>query len=203
MAAKKSLKKVTKKKVEPEVEPVASEEEAWKPFRRFNGVLTPRKCDGIISKYGDKVTDAQVVNEDSSNRVAEGHFFQNNDLYDVVESVFLKYHEEVAPIDWDGYEPLHLIRYGFGGKYDWHLDNELLPEDNRKLTCVIALNSAKEYNGGGLEIAWPTGRNIHRFHDLRAGDAVVFPSILLHRGVPVTRDYRWILVAWALGGQYR
>ena len=38
---------------------------------------------------------------------------------------------------------------------------------------------------------------------LGAGDVVAFPSTLLHRGRPVLRGERWILVGWAQGPALR
>lgn len=85
-----------------------------------------------------------------------------------------------------------LTRYDAGQHYDWHIDLGAGPASLRKLSLVIELAHADE--GGGLQV-FP-----HDFTlPLEVGDAVLFPSFIPHRAVPVTRGSRWSLVMWFLG----
>lgn len=92
-----------------------------------------------------------------------------------------------------GVEPLQLAEYGEGDEYGWHLDIGPGAASLRKLSATVQLSDPDDYEGGALEI-WGTDAI-----DRAIGSAVVFPSYLVHRVLPVTRGVRRSLVAWMTG----
>jgi predicted 2-oxoglutarate/Fe(II)-dependent dioxygenase YbiX len=138
-------------------------------------------------------------------RVSEGQFFRDKVLSAVLSHVVNKAQADLSiRFDWTTMGKLQMTRYRPGGKYDWHVDNDFLLESTglqRKWTVVVGISRPADFTGGGLELMWTNGTR----HAVRldVGDAVVFPSTLLHRGRPVLKGERWILVAWAQGQALR
>jgi PKHD-type hydroxylase len=91
---------------------------------------------------------------------------------------------------------LQLTRYATGQRYDWHMDLGPGAMSLRKMTIVVELASVG-YDGGGIEVfhGEGTGNRIA----LRRGDALIFPSFIMHRALPVQSGTRWTLVSWLTG----
>lgn len=87
------------------------------------------------------------------------------------------------------------------GRYDTHVDIGLGGHSaTRKLSLSIQLSAADSYSGGGLEIgsgenAWSAPRH--------PGTAILFPSFVRHRVIPLTAGTRYALVAWVHGPAFR
>jgi PKHD-type hydroxylase len=92
-------------------------------------------------------------------------------------------------------EQAQYARYEVGGHFGWHMDLGKEGMSVRKLSAVIMLSDPSEYDGGMLQmfnqIDVPLGK----------GDAIFFPSFMLHRVTPVTRGVRRSTVLWA-GGKF-
>ncbi len=91
------------------------------------------------------------------------------------------------------YEPMSILRYRTG---DWtrpHIDTDYRVPDPSKLSCVVQLVPKSSFTGGVLTIA-----ETETFH-LDIGDAVLFPSHMLHSVSPVETGERLVLVAWIQG----
>ena len=85
------------------------------------------------------------------------------------------------------------------GNYDDHLDwvpNTILP---RKLSLCIQLTDGAAYEGGDLLIK-TSSKSIPASRT--KGDALIFPSFLLHGVTPVTRGIRKSLVVWVEGPEW-
>lgn len=86
------------------------------------------------------------------------------------------------------------------GTYGDHLDwspNMITP---RKLSLCLQLTNGTDYEGGDLLLKTsskfiPASRT--------KGDALIFPSFLLHGVTPVTRGVRKSLVVWAEGPEWK
>ena len=91
---------------------------------------------------------------------------------------------------------LQLTRYAAGQLYDWHMDLGGGAMSLRKISIVVEL-AAGGYDGGGTEVFYGEGRN-NRIA-LGRGDALVFPSFIMHRALPVHSGTRWTLVSWLTG----
>jgi predicted 2-oxoglutarate/Fe(II)-dependent dioxygenase YbiX len=133
-------------------------------------------------------------------------FFRDKALSAALGAVVHKAQADLSiKLDWTTMGKLQMTRYLPGGKYDWHVDNDFLLEPTglqRKWTVVVGISRPRaDFTGGGLQLMW-TNATQHAV-ELDEGDAVVFPSTLLHRGRPVVKGERWILVGWAQGPALR
>jgi PKHD-type hydroxylase len=84
-----------------------------------------------------------------------------------------------------------LTRYVAGQQYDWHMDLGRGKSSLRRVSIVVALNDADEYDGGGLEFFY--GSQPNPLCRLSAGEAVLFPSYVMHRAAAVLSGIRWTL----------
>jgi PKHD-type hydroxylase len=66
----------------------------------------------------------------------------------------------------------------------------------RKISLVVEL-AVGGYDGGGIEVFYGEGTG-NRFA-LGQGDALFFPSFIMHRALPVLSGTRWTLVSWLTG----
>ena len=98
-------------------------------------------------------------------------------------------------------EALQLTNYDqrYKGTYDWHQDfNSTI---SRKLTVIVQLSDASEYDGGNLEIINNYGGPVCM--KKQRGLIIAFPSWTVHRVTPVTRGSRQSLVAWISGPNFK
>lgn len=100
-------------------------------------------------------------------------------------------------------EPIQLTNYdeSENGMYGWHVDFGAKNAISRKLSLVIQLSDAVDYEGGVLELQ-PSGKEIISMSKQR-GKIVVFPSWTLHQVTPVTKGLRQSLVAWISGPAFK
>jgi PKHD-type hydroxylase len=91
---------------------------------------------------------------------------------------------------------LQLTRYAAGQLYDWHMDLGGGAMSLRKITIVVEL-AVGTYQGGGTEVFH--GEGTSNLVALGQGDALIFPSFIMHRAVPVRSGARWTLVSWLTG----
>ena len=91
---------------------------------------------------------------------------------------------------------LQLTRYAAGQRYNWHMDLGHGPMSLRKISVVVEL-AGEPYEGGGTEVFY--GRTTNNQITLAGGDALVFPSFVMHRALPVQSGTRWTLVFWLAG----
>src|SRR5271155_3151463 len=92
------------------------------------------------------------------------------------------------------------------GYYDWHIDTFLYADPvpkatHRKLSLIMQLSNPHDYDGGDIELkAYPPP---DKLEIRRRGMMLIFPSLLYHRVMPVTRGKRYSIVAWYEGPQWR
>lgn len=84
-------------------------------------------------------------------------------------------------------------RCGPGEGYGRHVDNAFMAEGRSDLSFTLALTDPDSYAGGALVLEFSHGEESLR---LPAGEAIVYPSTLLHRVEPVTRGERLVCVGW-------
>lgn len=95
------------------------------------------------------------------------------------------------------YEPVSVLRYRTA---DWirpHIDADYRVPDPSKLSCTVQLVARGSFAGGVLTIA-----ETENF-DLDIGDAVVFPSNMLHTVSPIKSGERFALAAWIHGPPFQ
>jgi len=91
---------------------------------------------------------------------------------------------------------LQLTRYSQGQLYNWHMDLGAGAMSLRKISVVVEL-AAGGYDGGGTEVFYGEGTGGRMA--LGRGDALIFPSFIMHRALPVQSGTRWTLVSWLTG----
>jgi PKHD-type hydroxylase len=92
--------------------------------------------------------------------------------------------------------PPLISRYEPGHEYGYHVDSPLMGGDGllrTDLGMTIFLNEPTEYEGGELSILMPSGEM--RFK-LKAGDAILYPTLYVHGVLPVTQGQRQVMVTW-------
>lgn len=85
------------------------------------------------------------------------------------------------------------------GKYGKHIDccyNGII----RKLSISIQLSDPSEYEGGDFNFHFS---DIPETAERELGNAIIFPSYMLHEVTPVTSGTRYSLVAWVTGKPFK
>ena len=85
-------------------------------------------------------------------------------------------------------------------KYDWHTDTGI-DMNHRKISLSVQLSEPDDYSGGVFELE--RGGRLERMEHLEKGSAIMFPSILRHRVLPVMNGVRKSLVVWIAGPHIR
>ncbi|MEA5424562.1 Fe2+-dependent dioxygenase [Synechococcus sp. CCY9201] len=82
---------------------------------------------------------------------------------------------------------------GPGEGYGRHVDNAFMAGGRSDLSFTVALTDPAAYEGGDLVLESPDREERVR---LGSGQAIVYPSTLLHRVEPVTAGERLVAVGW-------
>ncbi len=93
-------------------------------------------------------------------------------------------------------QPPILSRYSVGMGYGTHIDNPVrrIPVPMRlDLSITLFLSEPDSYDGGELVIETPYGEKQIK---LLAGDAVLYPTTMLHRVADIGRGERLAVVTW-------
>ena len=90
-----------------------------------------------------------------------------------------------------------LLKYGIGGKYDFHQDViwNKRNQPQRKLTIIVQLSDGSDYEEGDIVVK---GYNFPKNFRER-GTVIIFPSNMQHQVNPVKSGTRYSLVSWAVG----
>jgi PKHD-type hydroxylase len=97
-------------------------------------------------------------------------------------------------------EGLQVAEYGPGGFFSWHKDHGPDMHSIRKLSVTVQLSDPDDYEGGEMEfMASPHAQTAPK----GIGTAIVFPSFVMHRVLPITQGKRRSVVGWFSGPPYR
>lgn len=104
---------------------------------------------------------------------------------------------------WGFAEHLQYSEYAAGGRYCWHMDCGVSPDEKprppRKVSFTLQISRPAEYEGGDLEFLLAD-----RFRASRErGAMIIFPSYFPHRVNTVTSGLRKSLVGWVCGPEFR
>lgn len=116
--------------------------------------------------------------------------------------VLLANHKAGWHLDVDYMESVQLAKYEPGGHYTWHTDTNLMEKmeaTQRKLSVVVLLSDPADYEGGGLEFYRDSPTPVTNLQ----GSIYVFPSLVEHRVVPITKGVRYSLAGWCRGPAFR
>ncbi len=95
------------------------------------------------------------------------------------------------------YEPVSVLCYRPAAWIRPHIDADYRVPDPSKLSCSVQLVPRGSFVGGVLTIAET------EIFDLDIGDAVVFPSHMLHTVSPIKSGQRFALAAWIHGPPFQ
>jgi PKHD-type hydroxylase len=177
----------------------------------LSDALTADQCDTLLSLVqAHQLRDAGLVRGATAHQIRRAEVAWLDDILqaswvmDRMMSVVAQANRENFGFDLTDFgESPQVARYGAErqGHFDWHSD---IGAGNwaakRKLTIVVQLSDADDYEGGTLELR--PDSNIAAAPRAR-GTAIVFPSFVLHRVTPVTLGTRWSLTLWSHGPAFR
>ncbi len=177
----------------------------------FTNIFTEQEIEQIIEigESQPKIK-ATTVGEEDSQKVSDYRVsdisWVSNDLkskwiFDRIADLAIKANSEMWNFDiWDFQDDLQYTSYfGNGGHYDWHADLGV-GISNRKLSVVLQLSDATEYEGGELQMN--TGGSVINVPKEK-GLICFFPSFVLHRVTPLSSGLRRSLVTWLCGANLR
>jgi PKHD-type hydroxylase len=172
----------------------------------FKDVLSDEQIDllkSIANKEGLTSGTLQDDTVDETTRKSSISWIEYNNLTkDIFDNIWkiLKTTNEDYNFDINWLPPLQYTEYDSqsSDKYDYHLD---IGDDGnalyRKLSLVVMLAGKNDYKGGVLNLfcggSEPTEIRLDK------GEAIVFPSYMLHNVTEVTEGKRISLVGWVQG----
>jgi PKHD-type hydroxylase len=177
----------------------------WEAFHyceTFEGRFTAEECECVIALHqGTNALQSRMPRGD-------GAFIRDSDLFWIprmaeTEWIFARIWEVATLYNSRyGFElfgemgQLQLTRYATDQLYNWHMDLGAGAMSLRKISVVVEL-AASGYDGGGIEVFY--GEETANRIPLGQGDALIFPSFMMHRALPVRSGTRWTLVSWLTG----
>lgn len=182
-------------------------------------------------KFVEATTIGQLKNKESikkqkrEKRDTKVVFLADQWIYQVTNPIVQAANEKAGwNFQWDYNEPVQFAKYNTKKYYGWHSDSLENPyvynrPDNpnhhgkmRKLSTIISLNDATEYEGGEVEFDFRNSdldkdKQVSNFKYCKElqkkGTVVTFPSHVWHRVKPVTKGTRYSLVIWHLGWPWK
>jgi PKHD-type hydroxylase len=130
--------------------------------------------------------------------------FDDKALFNKIESALKIANIQYFNYDVEGLDKLRFLKYGIGGRYEWHTDYGRHECSMRKLTGIIQLSDSDEYEGGDFEFGLTDTEGSGLLKGNRdKGCLLVFPSFLSHRVVPLTKGKRYSIITWLEGDTFR
>jgi PKHD-type hydroxylase len=169
----------------------------------FAGRFSATECERVIALHQGQAALRSLMPGGNAGSIRDSDLFwiprtvQTQWMFDRVCEVASQYNARYGFGLCEGMGQLQLTRYSKDQLYNWHMDLGAGAMSLRKVTVVVELAAAGEYDGGGTEIFYGEGSN-NRIA-LSQGDALIFPSFIMHRALPVERGARWTLVSWLTG----
>jgi len=180
------------------------------------GAVDPADCAALIEYARNfKPQEATVLTKGKSDvmsnqRAATVRFIPRFDpnmlaLYAKFQTWMLQANAAYWGIDYQDFHQVQVACYQpEHGHHCWHKDCALFGVDmgtawDRKLTLVLQLSDPSDYEGGTLELE----HGDLKPDQFARGDALIFPAMLKHRVLPVTRGTRYSLSTWAVGPRWR
>jgi PKHD-type hydroxylase len=168
---------------------------------KLPGFLSPGHCRRLIS-LGRRKGLHSIKNDrygQASNTTACRLLPEDDELiYKRLANKITQLNAELWQLSLTGiYEPVNLLCYR---PADWirpHIDADYRVPDPSKLSCSVQLVPRGSFDGGVLTIAETES------FDLDIGDAVVFPSHMLHTVSPIKSGERFALAAWIHGPPFQ
>jgi PKHD-type hydroxylase len=192
----------------------------------YNKAVAPEICDKIIDllvkskkNYGTIGHIKETKSKKDKNDLFEfrkSHVAFRKDpfLYRIIHPFVNDANQKAGwNFQWDTSEECQLTKYGKGQYYNWHMDAWPEPYKEgvykgkiRKLSSVLVLNNASEYEGGELQFSYDLNYEKTQVESpefmKNKGSIVVFPAFVWHRVKHVIKGNRFSLTNWHLGNPY-
>jgi PKHD-type hydroxylase len=170
----------------------------------FAGRFSAPECQRVIALSQGQTALRSMMAGRNASSIRDSDLFwvprtaQTDWIFERVRDIATQYNSRYGFTLSDEMGQLQLTRYARDQLYNWHMDLGPGAMSLRKITVVVEL-AAGGYDGGGTEVFYGEGAN-NRIA-LTQGDALIFPSFIMHRALPVHRGTRWTLVSWLTGPQ--
>ena len=174
----------------------------------FRNFIRKEEADDYLSQ-GKALHWKKATTVDTSDKYQSKRVVEDVSVLNYFPELIRKVYDTVAPInartnkfDIDSIKEMNMLKYGIGGKYDWHQDVIYRCPKERKFTFIIQLSDSNEYEGGDLEFY---ENNLGHDPDecREKGSMVVFSSFLYHRITPLTKGNRYSIVGWVFGPPWK
>jgi PKHD-type hydroxylase len=163
------------------------------------GTIAQRKNDKLSTSINEKVRTSKTTffSLDASNRW----------IFEKLDEVLLAMNNEYFQMNVWGYDEIQYSEYREedSGEYRWHMDTNISPKNlessggMRKLSMSLLLND--DFEGGDFQMNLSSEKKPSTI-EMSAGTLILFPSFLMHRVTPVTKNTRKSLVLWLLGNKF-
>lgn len=175
-------------------------------------LLTAGECNYIID-YGSSLQDTEGKIGGAKNKIDETIrkskvvFLNSADkelswLYQRLGEAVNDVNREYWQYDLDFIEVLQFTKYDEEGDcYGPHIDIGGEGFAQRKLSFSVQLSAGHEYEGGDLKIM--SGHERGEIAGRNRGDAIFFPSFMMHEVTPIKKGKRYSLVGWVCGKNFR
>jgi PKHD-type hydroxylase len=179
----------------------------WNAFHYcevFPGRFSTLECERVIALSQGQAALRSVMPGRNAGSIRDSDLFwvprtaQTDWIFERVRDAATQYNSRYGFALSEEIGQLQLTRYAQDQLYDWHMDLGPGAMSLRKITVVVELG-AEGYDGGGTEVFY--GEGVKNRIALSTGDALIFPSFIMHRALPVCRGTRWTLVSWLTGPQ--
>tara|TARA_R100000005_G_C4886773_1_gene135658 strand:+ start:107 stop:640 length:534 start_codon:yes stop_codon:yes gene_type:complete len=167
-------------------------------------------CDEIIKGHRhntiDSLVDEQSPGANSKIRKSKVNWIMNDSwIAGMMAHFAMSANKNHFGFDINGFQrQIQFTQYAPGDFYTWHIDADpdLLCEPlTRKLSIVMCLSSKDDYEGGELEIAYPS--QFKFTFKLDYGEVIIFPSVMQHRVRKLISGERFSLVGWMEGPRFK
>jgi len=168
----------------------------------FAGRFSPAECERVIALHQGQGALRSLMPGGSSRSIRDSDLFwvprttETEWIFERVWEVARLYNSRYGFGLSEEMGQLQLTRYAKDQLYNWHMDLGAGAMSLRKISVVVEL-AAGGYDGGGTEVFYGEGTGNRMA--LGQGDALIFPSFIMHRALPVQSGTRWTLVSWLTG----
>ena len=170
-------------------------------FLQIKGLLTPAEVGRLQALSRElRFVDGRVsnpANTTKDNLQADASDPKYDESVQIVSQAFARSREFVDFAMPKRVAPPMLCRYEPGMKYGGHADSALIRVGNLRLrsdlSCTVFINDPATYEGGELSIEMGT---IAIPFKGASGDAIVYPSTMLHEVVPVRSGQRLVSITF-------
>ena len=174
-------------------------------FRLFNTKQEIKKFNQILLNNTEEAKDSQAAGVIKSASVKfikyrnikkDIKFIEQNALVANAKAFGFSLYPE--PIDYVKLLNYNIYSSNNKGEYGWHWDGELNSPSSQKLTILVNLSDSS-YKGGEFQLLGLPDLTVP---ELTPGNMIVFPSLIGHRVLPVTKGIRKSLALWFYGPKF-